>query len=252
MSMDRAEIMRRATKLLQFQRGNCTDAELQNAAEKLGQLLREHNLSMGEVRIEAARGQIEKKEKVTPWKRSPLWAICLSTRIADPCGCRVVQQFDIGEQAMVFRFIGMPSDAEVASYFFGFCMEQLPQMASEAKRKFDQQVAMMRQVYGPDVKVKTFKRTSYLIGAADTIGLRLWKMIRPPDMSVSERGLVLVKDKAVMEYITQLYPDLRTTTRTTDEHYNTSYARGRRDAEQMPLQHGVQSGASAPGIAGHA
>src|SRR5262245_25866838 len=90
MSLSREEIMRRAQKLMAFTEGNATAGEVENAAAMLGALLRENNLSLEDIRVEAMRGDVEEQDCRVGYWTIPGWYLSLVGWIARATNCRSI------------------------------------------------------------------------------------------------------------------------------------------------------------------
>ncbi len=227
MSLTKEEVMRRAQKLMQFTAGNATTAELELAAERLGKLLRENNLSAEQVEAEAMKEQILEDSVGVKFRRPPSWFMRLATVITIATSTRWLRSRRDG--AYTLTFIGTPADAQVASYFFQVCVRLLPEIA-KLERPFD--------------------RKAFLYGMADGVGRRLLAMVRPPEMTQGERGLMVVKDNAIKAYMEEKHATAKPLNQPQTINDRGSYHQGVAAAEAVPLNHGIgHARSTAPRIA---
>ncbi len=225
--MDRETILRRAAKLMQFQSGNATQAELELAAARLGELMREHNISLGDITAEQLKDSITQEKASSPSeKRAPAWYQNLSRWVAFACSCRSIKY------GARYEFLGEKSDAAVAVYFMGVCSTAIP---------------FLCDLYKPT------DRKAFLWAAVEAVGRRLCAMVRPPDMSVQERGLIVNKDAALERAIVARYANRNGVVkyqgiRVNRGHDAVSYAQGTEAGNNMRLNHGVTHANAGPGV----
>ena len=213
--MSREEIMRRAAKLMAFQSGNATQAEIDNAAEKLGALLRENNISMSDVSASTIKSEIEEISHEGSYTKLPTWYVTLAVQITKALSCSVII-CSKGKHNKYFRIIGMSADARVASFFLDVCGRELPLMEKRAN---------------------PYNRISYLMGVSHGIGKRLRAMYLPPESTSGERGLILTKETAVTEYKENKFPKLGSYKCGNTGFLDDSYACGLKDSEKVSLNH---------------
>lgn len=219
--MDRDDIIRKAQKLMAFKAGTATEAEIALAADRLASLLREHNLSLTDITPAKARGGITERVFVTDYENDlPGWYIRLLTAIGMAIGCNFMYWPGYGRQV---RFIGPAAEVDVAIYFSGVCVVELTAMAANC----------------PHMNVE-----SYLTGIADGIYHRLRAMYSPRIQAASERGLMIVKAKALADYMQEIHPQSPRED-TADPTDYSSYMHGRMDADKVALHQALRT--NAPG-----
>jgi hypothetical protein len=221
--MDRADVIRKAQKLMSYTDANASPAEVANAADKLGALLRDHNLSMTDVKPATIRSDVLEKVFQTSLLGStmPAWYLRLGASIAGGVGCLFVVHNDCASQA---RFIGPSVEVEVAVYFINSLLPRLADMA--IAWPFD-------------------LRESYLIGIADTIELRLKQMYSPALQESSERGLMCLKKAATDDYMQDAYPNIPTNP-TPAPRPDIAYMNGRHDGISILLSQGIAGSDDSP------
>lgn len=216
--MDRDTLLRRAAKLMQFQSGNATQAELELAAERLGALMREHNISLGEITAKELEAHIKQGRANSRYEqRAPAWYQSLAVWVARACSCRAIKY---GPR---YEFLGEACDVEVAVYFMNICSEALPFICDMQKPR---------------------DRKSFMWAAVEAVGVRLAKLVRPPEMSVSERGLIINKETAVNAEVERRWPSAKChAPRVNMGNDAESYAMGTAAGNAMRLNHGLKSSA---------
>lgn len=220
MGLSREEILRRAQKLMSFTEGNATAGEVENAAAMLGNLLRENNLSLEDIRVEAMRGDIEEQECQIAYWTIPGWYLRLSGWIAEATNCRTIVLTQPDGSHML-RIYGHKADAAVAAYFLEVTARTLPKIAKNEKPA---------------------NHKSYMLGLVDGVGQRLVAMVKPVDAPESERAIILVKDKAVDEHFESKHPaNTREVIKRNNNVENLDdYTNGKKKADDIALNHGVR------------
>jgi hypothetical protein len=223
--MDRADVIRKAQKLMSYTDKTATPEEVANAADKLGRLMREYNLSMTDVTPSTLRGDIREQVFSTGFTVTmPPWYIRLAAGIAESIGCKFMVYDNNGAQA---RFIGSSVEVEIAVYFVSSLLPRLVDMSW----------------HWPFID-----KDQYLSGIADTIQARLAVMYAPPLQESSERGLMCLKRAAVSDYMEEIYPDVQNIN-TPAPPADFSYLHGRHHGHSIPLNQGLKApDAGAPGI----
>lgn len=237
---DRDAVLRKASKLLAFQAGTATPAEVELAAQRLGELLHAHNLTLQDVRVEALRSGIRTEETSSGFAQRPRWVRDLAAGVAYACSCQVLyrQRYEDARLRLADTesFIGHEADVAVARYFYDVLIQQLPAMASAHARSL------------PPGDRPRAKR-SFLVGIVHTVVSRLSAMLRPvADISgcPGTPGLTLIaaKRQAIDAFLAQTYPDLRTTSwrrLRMDQVDMLALRAGVRAGRDVALHHGVRS-----------
>lgn len=235
----RDEILRRAAKLASMTTaGGATAAEAEQAAERLGQLLREHNLSLKDVTAAQMAGDIESGDCASGFRRPPAWATHLAAYIACACDCRLLtcpagmRMVDgaLTDPGHRWSFVGHQADVAVATYFLGYLLQALPSLADRAR---------------------PLHRPSFLTGAAHVVALRLREAIRPVGSDEAQQGaLVQVKGAAIGQWMERTMPGLKSARTPPPPSESHSYRAGVAAGEHVPLHHGIARAAdSCPRIA---
>lgn len=198
-------ILRKAIKLLAFQAGTATPAEVELAAQRLGELLQAHDLTMQDVRTETLRHGIREERTRSGFARRPLWVGRLARGVAEACACMCTFSQDVSERLSLTPaeiFIGHEADVAVARYFYDVLLQQLPPMARQHVR---------------DLPTKDRRRakTSFLVGIEYAVAQRLGALLQPvpagPPIGPTalSQPLVLAKRQAIMAHLEDTRPDLR-------------------------------------------
>lgn len=237
---DRDAILRKASKLLAFQAGTATPAEVELAAQRLGELLHAHNLTLQDVRAEALRSGIRTEETTSGYAQRPRWVRDLAAGVAYACTCQVIYQkrYDEHDDRLTDTesFVGLEADVAVARYFYDVLNRQLPEMASAHARSLP-------------ARQRPRARRSFLVGIVHTVVTRLSALLRPPAAGPANpvapgQSLILAKRQAIEAFLADAYPDLRTTTRRrlrADQVDLLALRAGVRAGQDVALHHGVRS-----------
>lgn len=229
--MDRETILRRASRLAAMtQSGGATQAEAETAAARLGELLRENNLSMQDVTTAELEAEMQQAEAATGFRRIPGWAHDLSQYVASATETKVyvysscIVRGDNGcpqYKRARFKFVGHEADAAVAGYFMEYLLRALPDMA---KRR------------------RPYNRAAYLSGVAIAVAIRLRNAIHPVgDVdSGKDTALTVAKKQAVEEYCKKAFADSiskKMPTASDGDPY--SRQEGYQDGQRVPLNLGI-------------
>lgn len=252
--MDRDTIMRRAAKLAALAGNNPNMAEAESASAALAALLTEYLLSMQDVTAAQMKSSIKEEVRRSDWTRIPTWANVLHGSIAKACNCIPITRGSW--HGMMVSFIGEQADAAVAAYWYEVMVRLLPEIADRNRRSIEAEhwrVYDIARWMGRPIPSKDYRelRPSFLMGAAMRIGERLTEKLTPPPGPEGEkgRGLILVKDQAVREWVEHAFPNLKHR----DMKPNLDHAMvraGRAAAEGVELHDGIPTTAgSVPAIA---
>jgi hypothetical protein len=236
----RQDLLRKAEKLLRFTKENgCTEGEINNAADKIGEILRETDLTMDDIRVSTIKTDIVTESSMHEFGRIQEWEWEMFMAIAKVCSCRVYtftkKTVENGKKikTRTFKIVGTESDAMVCKYFCDCLMNALPPMA---EKYCDNQTYF-------DRAGRLAIRTSYLKGLTDTVAERIERMVRPSTVTkeVSERGLSLVNNKliAVDEKIKEEHPKMRSVKIRWTEAKADHYGEGKKDGHNVGLNLGI-------------
>ena len=218
--LSKEEILRRAQKLMAFTSGNATQNEIDVAAEMLGKLLRENNISMSDIPAAQIKSEVEEIDHKGSYTKLPGWYVRLAQQIAGAISCEMLL-CQVRKNEKIIRFIGVSSDVQIAAFFMDVCSRELPLMEKRAN---------------------PWDRIAYLTGCGVSIGSRLRKMYQPEDISVSERGLISTKSVAITEFKEEAYGDRMKPVKIGKAGRDMdSYRQGMEDAEKMKLNQGLRS-----------
>lgn len=196
--MTRDEVLDKARKLMELARRGSTEGEIAAASEALSRLLRNHNLSVGEVTQREIEADVKKEIYETEYKTYPSWLTHLAMNITKPFNVRVILT---GRQKAGFWFIGRSLDVEVAHYFFDMLYFRLWELA---KRDCPRNYA------GSE---RTSFCASYVIAASRVICSRLEKENQrdvPPTEMQQSNALMVVQNTAIDAWIQREFPNTRT------------------------------------------
>jgi len=244
---ERKKLMARAEKLLRFTKENgASEGEINNAAEAIGRILRETDMSIEDIRVETIKTDIVTEESMHEFGRIQEWEWELFILFAKACSCKVYthsqRTMKDGKKikSRTFRLVGTESDAKVCKYFCDVMIRVLPDMA---ETYCDTATYFTRSG-------RLAVRTSYLKGLTETVAERIEKMVRPTDVStaVTERGLSLTNNKllaadAWMKDNLKLKNSRIKWSANKEDHY----AQGKADGHNVAIHQGVNHSKPAGG-----
>lgn len=227
--MNRDDILKRAAKFASItEAAGASQAEAEQAARRLGELLRENNLSMGDVTAAQMEADIERQDVRSGFQRPPGWATHLACGIAHACDCRLLTlsafvQFSadgkLEQSPHRFAFVGHSADVAVASYFLGYLLQLLPDMAKRAR---------------------PYDRKAWLIGACIAITRRLREAIHPIGDDTKQSALIVVKDAAITSWMSRAIPKLgKAKPLPSIPENNPSMTAGYLAGQRVPLNHAI-------------
>ncbi|MFM2091507.1 MAG: hypothetical protein RLZZ127_1996 [Planctomycetota bacterium] len=241
--MDRDTLLRRAAKLAALAQGSANIAEAETAQAALAELLREHRLSMADVDSARMKDRIRAEERGTCCVRPPAWMAQLAAGIAMACDCKVIIATRLEAS---FRFIGEEGDAAVCAYWYEVMARTLPEIAARNRGALEHAHAMRALEYRRRIMDWRSVRSSFLLGAADRIAVRLRALMREdnPEAAAAGRELAVVKGAAVEAWIAREVPELGPARKVRPSVSAESYAAGFRAAGAVPLARGVETTAA--------
>jgi len=181
--MSRENIARRVRALAAMTRENgCTEEEAITAAEMLGRMLREHNMTLDEA---ALREQPFSRhtEAVEDIVGERLWKP--ADGIAYLTGCRYWTSRP-GVAPVTITFFGFDHEVEVAKYLLDICARAM----RDGRRVLDRS----NQLLNPAKRRQ--RLFAYLDGMADTLRQRI-RDLRPPEPAGT--GLIVLRDALIVQ-----------------------------------------------------
>jgi hypothetical protein len=193
----RRKVIDRCDKLMRFTKENgATPGEIENAAAKLGQLLRENNLALEDISVGSLKTDVGSEFSTLEMGRIQEWQYFLFGKIPETCSCSVIY-VDVRAPTpkqprrcvKKIQMYGTLGDLKMCRYFCDVLCIILPSFAKQYCDGLEYK----------DRSERASATTSYLKGMIVTINERLAKMVRPPDDApeVAERGLIIVNNKAL-------------------------------------------------------
>ena len=179
--MDQGRIIERIRKLLRLsESANPHEAAL--AAQRVQQMLSEHNLTMESIGRDA---ETDKARQVNRKTRKELekWAHALASHTANAFDCQYFHDPNTGDTS----FVGVGVDPEVCGWMYGYLYKTLLRLASEHMRG---PARLLRSA-----KSKRAARNSFLFGAVDVINYRMY--LQKKATPITSDALVPVKDAIV-------------------------------------------------------
>lgn len=173
-----------------------TDAEAFNAAQRAREIMQKYNITMSDVEgfkgFEQSDVNVEKVKVLK--KKPPNYASLLASAVAKLYDCKLVTNFVVQDEhdptgydrnACTFDWIGVNADPIVAKWAYKF-------LGSHGKRKCREAMYGVRDT------------AEYMFWYADSIYRRVEELKFTPQ----ENALVPVKDVAIKDKISELYPRL--------------------------------------------
>lgn len=179
--MDRERIIDRIRKLMRLsQSANPHEAAL--AAQRVQQMLSEHNLTMESVGG-AAEEQVAQCVSSRTRQRLEGWAFVLAQGVSGAFDCSYYHDGDRGRTV----FIGVGADPEVCGWMYGYLYSTLLRLASAHMR------GPARRLRSSTSKREA--RASFLFGAVDIIRYRLAR--QKQDTPITPGALVPMKERLI-------------------------------------------------------
>lgn len=197
----------------------CTEAEAMDAAIKIGQLMEEHDLEMGEIGM---------KEEAKGAKNDRLFATddhagVLITGIKNFCSLIAYRDTNYRGHATCYVIFGMPQDLEIAKYLYEICCEAM-----------ETGWAKFMESDGYSMK----KRASFRMGFASRVYHRLKDMKEERDQRTYVKtgtALVVVKDAIVKSEFDKLGIKLRKGVSQGEAADMNAYSKGAMAGQRMNL-----------------
>lgn len=205
-----------------------SEAEAQNAAAKIQNLLTQYNLSMSDVYNtedeDTSKNAVTEDHVGDEWFRKigGAWDSALLYNICKYNFCYVlISSFHrsrinrngrlVCELRKQYRIIGRPENIAVCKWLFDVLVRNFVRLSKERYAEYmaDDSQAMMRLFTGEKrMSLDRFQR-SYLFGVAKGVGEKLHEeREREKQAQVQVNALVLRNDAAVQNYVAEKYPKL--------------------------------------------
>jgi hypothetical protein len=212
------EILRRAEKLLRFNKNNATEHECANAAALLKRMMQKYQFTLADIG-QGTSGEGMTERSLLLRRRVERWQIDFANALATPFDCRPMLQTSVRGKDIII--IGHESDV--------WAVERLWCRLVPALRR---QGASVGRAAGRDGHLLAKFVRSYMTGAAGRIFKRLTDARANADTpaTADERAVVLVREREVGAWMERQYPDL------------TQYRHGRRQLDTLGLQAGRAAG----------
>jgi hypothetical protein len=229
------KIVERIQKLLRLRDNAGTQAEAENAAAKVQELLFKHNLEMSEVQSHVPDDEKSKIERqfftTDEGKNESTWVQQLYSAIARYNFCMIVihKQGYRQHQSPQIAILGKPENIAVVGYTCDWLVPRIRKMSGEAFREYT----------GYEKKGK-FTR-GFLVGCVAGIQHKLHKEWQALQDSAVSTALVVVNTQELEQAKTEMYGRLsqgRRTSLSSQAGYQSGYSAG----STMSFQKGVESG----------
>lgn len=211
------------------------------AMKKAEELMREHNLSVADVAMDGSGAHVSSAEAHGLTKTSQTWEVFLGVTIAKTFNGRAIRTRNT--QGWAFTFVAGKTDLEIIVDLF-------ERLRSSIRRMSDAYVRSARNT--TRVHGKTL-HNSYRLGVLETITQRL-ELLKKNTAPTQERNaygmtgmeLMVVKDKAVDQRVSRLFPHVKSTPRPASTVLGSAYRQGQADGNNISLHRSVNGDSSAP------
>jgi len=211
------------------------------AMTKAEELMREHNLSVADVALDGSGAHVGSAEVHGLTKSSQTWEVFLGGTIAKTFNGRAIRSKN--SNGWAFTFVAGKTDLELIVDLF-------ERLRSSIKRMSDAYVRSARNT--TRVHGKTL-HNSYRMGVFETITRRL-ESLKKNTAPTQERNtfgitgteLMVIKDKAVDQRVSRLFPHVKTSTRAASMVEGNAYRQGQADGHNVSLHRSVNGDSSVP------
>lgn len=200
--MSTSKIIERIKKILTL--ANCpgaTEGEIQAATAKAQLLLEQHQLSMMDVLSadDASEETVKELEIHTDMKRLSINTRLIVSGVAKSFQCHMVFK-RMRSGRLIFSFIGLPEDTQVAAQMYDMLSGRLPKMGRDRA-----------YTHGCDTTGATRAFvTAYILGAMQAIKARLERERAAREAANCQvTALVVRKDELIQGYMDKNYKDLK-------------------------------------------
>jgi hypothetical protein len=234
------KIIEKLQKLLALSASD-NENEAAIAMKKAEELMCEHNLSVADVALDGSGAHVGSAEVHGSTKSSQTWEVFLGCTIAKTFNGRAIRSKN--SHGWMFIFVAGKTDLELIVDLF-------ERLRSNIKRMSDAYVRSARNA--THVHGKTL-HNSYRMGVLETITRRLEQLKRntAPTQDRNTYGmtgteLMVIKDKAVDQRVSRLFPRVQTVKRAASMVEGNAYRQGQADGHNVSLHRSVNGGGSAP------
>lgn len=221
----------------------CTPAEAALAASHLERLLEKHQLSMFDVKSGQYNEQVTEDQLRMGLKLVPQWAYSLARAVSKPHDCEYfsLKHYGGGVTAdgrgeivdVSITFVGHKSDVIVCQHLFTTLSRLLVGMADRDGKQIGRRGTHLFQF-----------RKQYLVAAATEIFNRLWAERNAAraeqETKSASTALVVVKDRAVTEYVAKKHPNLRKVKTKVRRWDHDALDLGRKAGRSVPINKAVE------------
>ena len=228
------KIIEKLQKLLALS-GSDNEHEADMAMRKAEELMREHNLSVADVALNGSGAHVISAEVVGLTKSSQKWEMFLGSAIALAFNGRAIRsRATLGWK---FTFVAGRTDLELI-------VDLYERLRCPIRRMSDAYVSSNAH---PGLVSPRTLHNSYRLGMITIISKRLKQLqenTAPKDdtrntYGMTGRELMIVKDKAVEQRVTKLFPRVKTTCARASSVEGTAYQQGQNDGRNISLHRSV-------------
>ena len=239
-------IIQRIQKLLAMttERG-CTPAEAAHAAAKAQEFMQRYGLSMFDVEAKTYGEKVEEEHRDLEFERVPAWVCKMAGAVARPNGCEyVLSWIRRGKRRTnCLKFIGHTTDVKIVAYLYQSLSKALWRQSAGDCKQLGRGGASLAKA-----------RWDYMRGAACAIEQRLTEEAKRFEQSAGSAiepfasgpavngAMVLVKNKAVEEYMAKEFPDLKTVHHRGSPRDHAAEQAGIAAGRSIPIRKGLERG----------
>ena len=232
--MNKDDVIRKARKLMDYEHGNCSEGELENAASILQQLLQTYELSTDDIQATVILEDIAQTAARTQYASIPAWLGALACDVADAYNCRVLSYYyydaklAFGTAVKVgFRFVGEKAEVQIASWFFELLYTRLYDLATTQ--------AATRCVTGRNIAPY---RNSFIRSASRAIKRRLIEDQRVAMQADPALKAIILSKKGAIDVFMQRYAAMEHRGISTTDDFSGTFD-GHRAGKNIHLTRGV-------------
>ncbi len=209
----------------------CTEAEALAAAQLAAKLLQQYGLTLDEVQLRETPFKLQ-TQRQDDLVGDRLWIVAAA--IADLVGSRFWTSGP-GVYPVQLTFFGFAHEVEISAYLLEIC--------SRATRGQHDQLARGLALLRPHVR--RMRLRAFVDGMVERLAERI-RAMKPPAPPAG-RGLVVLRDQLIDQALADAGIQLQATTRRSSRDLDPEFLDGRRAADQVALNPGLQGAARPAG-----
>jgi hypothetical protein len=211
------------------------------AMKKAEELMREHNLSVADVALDGSGAHVDSAEVCGLTRTCQTWESSLGNFIAKTFNGRAIRTRN--SDGWSFVFVAGQTDLIIITDLF----ERLRTTIKRMSQAYVNSAKAFTRIHDKSL------HNSYRLGMINTIVQRLERLKQntaPTDdrnaFGMTGTALMVIKDKAVDQRVSRLFPRLKTTTSRASRVDGNAYQQGMTDGNNVSLHQAVNGKSSAP------